>query len=131
MYYADSSTYNIYAFDFEPETGAISNERVFVHHKTGFPDGLTVDAEGCIWSARWDGWQVIRFAPDGTIDQIVEMPVQRPTSCIFGGPELNQLYVTSASVGLSEAELAEQSLAGTVFVMETAVFGLPEPLFAA
>lgn len=129
LYYADSPTYNIYAFDFEPETGDIRNERIFAHHKTGFPDGLTVDAEGYVWSARWDGWQVIRLAPDGAIDRVIEMPVQRPTSCIFGGPALNQLYVTSARVGLKESELARQSLAGSVFVLEVAVPGLPEPLF--
>lgn len=129
MYYADSPTYTIFAFDFEPETGAISHERVFAHHQAGFPDGLTVDAEGYVWSARWDGWQVIRFAPDGTIDRVVEMPVQRPTSCIFGGPALNQLFVTSASAGLNEAELARQPLAGNVFVLDVDVPGLPEALF--
>jgi sugar lactone lactonase YvrE len=130
MYYADSPTYNIYAFDFAPETGTINNERIFAHHKTGFPDGLTVDAQGYVWSARWDGWQVIRFAPDGRIDRIIEMPVQRPTSCIFGGPELRHLYITSASTGLREAELDRQPLAGHVFVVEADVTGLPEPLFA-
>jgi sugar lactone lactonase YvrE len=129
MYYADSPTYNIYAFDFEPELGRISNERLFAHHQTGFPDGLTVDAEGYVWSARWDGWQVIRFAPDGTIDRVVEMPVQRPTSCIFGGPQLNQLFVTSAKIGLNEAELAGQPLAGNLFVIDVDVPGLAEPLF--
>jgi sugar lactone lactonase YvrE len=131
MYYADSPTYNIYAFDFEPETGIISNERVFAHHERGFPDGLTVDAEGYVWSARWDGWQVIRFAPDGSIDRVVEMPVQRPTSCIFGGPKLSLLYVTSASVGLSQAELAKQPEAGNLFVVETGVVGLPEATFTS
>jgi len=90
---------------------------------------LTVDAEGYVWSARWDGWQVIRFAPDGTIDRVVEMPVQRPTSCIFGGPQLNQLFVTSAKIGLTETELARQPLAGSLFVLEVDVPGLPEPLF--
>jgi sugar lactone lactonase YvrE len=73
---------------------------------------------------------VIRFAPDGRIDRIIEMPVQRPTSCIFGGPELRHLYITSASTGLREAELARQPLAGHVFVVEPDVTGLPEPLFA-
>jgi sugar lactone lactonase YvrE len=130
MYYADSPTYNIYAYDFEPETGTMSNERVFAHHKVGFPDGLTVDAEGYVWSARWDGWQVIRFAPDGSIDQVVEMPVQRPTSCVFGGSDLRQLYVTTATTGLSEADLARQPLAGSVLVLDAGVSGLPEPLFA-
>jgi sugar lactone lactonase YvrE len=83
-----------------------------------------------VWSARWDGWQVIRFAPDGRIERVVEMPVQRPTSCIFGGPELNQLFVTSAKIGLSDSDLARQPLAGNVFVVDMDVPGLPEPLFA-
>jgi sugar lactone lactonase YvrE len=73
---------------------------------------------------------VIRLAPDGRIERVVEMPVQRPTSCIFGGPELNQLFVTSAKIGLKEAELARQPLAGNVFVVDVDVPGLPEPLFA-
>ena len=130
MYYTDSTTRSIFAYDFELETGDISNERIFAHHKIGAPDGLTVDAEGFVWGARWDGWQIIRFAPDGTIDRVVEMPVQRPTSCMFGGANLSQLYITSASAWLSEAELARQPLAGSVFVVETDVPGLPEPLFA-
>jgi L-arabinonolactonase len=129
MYYTDSPTHNIYAYDFDPSSGTIRNERVFVHDEDGFPDGLTVDAEGYVWSAKWDGWKVVRYAPNGTVDRIIKMPVQCPTSCIFGGPNLTQLFVTSASIDLTEAELAQQPLAGGVFVIETDVKGLPEPKY--
>lgn len=131
MYYTDSPTCNIYAYDFDLASGAIHNERVFVHHEDGFPDGLTVDAEGYVWGAKWDGWKVVRYAPNGTVDRVVDMPVQRPTSCMFGGPNLTQLFITSASIDLTEAELAQQPLAGSVFVVETGVKGLPEPKFGS
>ena len=130
MYYTDSPTGNIYAYDFDPDMGKISNERIFAHTDNGFPDGLTVDGEGYVWSAKWDGWRIVRYAPDGSIDREIKMPVQRPTSCMFGGPELRHLFVTSATINLTEAELAAQPLAGSVFVIETDVAGLPEPRFA-
>lgn len=131
MYYTDTITNKIFAYDFDPESGDISNMREFVKvsGENGFPDGLTVDSEGYIWGAMWDGWRVVRYAPDGSIEREIALPVQRPTSCIFGGPYLKHLYVTSASVGLTEEELAEQPLAGSVFVIETDVQGLPEPKF--
>ncbi|GAB4438236.1 MAG: CBU_1789 family Dot/Icm type IV secretion system effector [Anaerolineae bacterium] len=130
MYYTDSPTRTIVAYDFDPASGGISNERVFARSENGFPDGLTVDAEGYVWSARWDGWQVVRHAPDGSVERVVQMPVARPTSCTFGGPELRHLYVTSAGYGLSAADRAAQPLAGSLFVIETDVAGLPEPRFA-
>ncbi|MGB0386295.1 MAG: SMP-30/gluconolactonase/LRE family protein [Ardenticatenaceae bacterium] len=130
MYYADSPTGHIYAYDFDPDTGNISNERIFAHTDDGYPDGLTVDAEGYVWSAKWDGWRIVRYAPDGSIDREIKMPVQRPTSCMFGGPELRHLFITSATVNLTEEELAPQPLAGSVLVIETDVAGLPEPRFA-
>ncbi len=130
MYYTDSPTQKIFAYDFDPESGSIQNERIFAREEEGFPDGLTVDAEGYVWGAKWDAWKVVRHAPDGSVDQVINLPVQRPTSCTFGGPDMNLLYITSARIGLSDAEKAEQPLAGSVFVVETAVKGLPEPLYA-
>jgi sugar lactone lactonase YvrE len=130
FYFTDSPTRTIFAYDFDPLSGDISNERVFARTETGFPDGLTVDAEGFVWSARWDDWRVVRYAPDGSVDRVIKMPVQRPTSCMFGGPDLQQLYVTSARIGLSETDLSQQPLAGGVFVIEAGVSGLPEPQFA-
>jgi sugar lactone lactonase YvrE len=130
MYYTDSPTRNIFAYDFEPETGAISRQRIFAHDTGCFPDGLTVDAEGRVWSAKWDGGKVVCYAPSGAIEREIAMPVRRPTSCMFGGPELRQLYITSARVDLSGKNAARQLPAGGVFVLETDAPGLPEPKFA-
>jgi sugar lactone lactonase YvrE len=131
MYFTDSIPKTIYAFDFDPGTGAVENRRPFVHtpDEVGVPDGLAIDSEGFIWSARWDGWKITRYDPDGVVEREVALPVQRPTSCAFGGPELDELYITSARVGLSEAELQRQPLAGDVFCLKTGIRGLPEPKF--
>ncbi len=129
MYYADSPTYTIFAYEFDLDTGGISHERIFARDEAGFPDGLTVDAAGYVWSARWDGWKIVRYAPDGRVDREIPLPVQRPTSCIFGGPDLNWLYITTASAGLTAAERAAQPLAGQVLVIETETVGLPEPTY--
>lgn len=129
MYYTDSGTQTIYAFDFDAVSGILSNERIFAKVEDGFPDGLTIDTEGCIWSAVWDGWRVDNYAPDGTLLNQISMPVQRPTSCMFGGKDLNELFITSASVDLSEEELAKQPEAGHVFSIETESRGIPEPVF--
>lgn len=129
IYFTDSGTQTIYAYDFEPETGKMSHERIFARDTDCFPDGLTVDAEGYVWSAKWDGWKVVRYTPDGQIDQEIRLPVQRPTSVMFGGPDLSQLYITSASVRLTEEELALQPLAGHLFVLQTGTRGLPETKF--
>lgn len=130
MYYTDTPTRYIFAYNFEGETGQISNERIFAQDSEGYPDGLTVDAAGYVWSAKWDGWKIVRYAPDGTIDREIPLPVQRPTSCTFGGPALNQLYITSASIGLSAAERAEQPLAGSLLVLETDAAGLVDALYS-
>jgi sugar lactone lactonase YvrE len=130
MYYTDTPTRHILAYDFDGEIGKISHERIFTHDAEGYPDGLTVDAAGYVWSAKWDGWKIVRYTPDGTVDREIPLPVQRPTSCTFGGPALNQLYITSASVGLSPAERAEQPLAGSLLVLETDIAGLPDALYA-
>jgi sugar lactone lactonase YvrE len=94
------------------------------------PDGLTVDAEGGVWSAKWDGWRLVRYAPDGSVDRVVPMPVQRPTSVAFGGPDLATLYVTSARIGLDGAALRQAPLAGALFSLDPGVRGLPEPEYA-
>ena len=93
------------------------------HERYGHPDGSTIDAEGCLWNARWDGGCIIRWAPDGRIDRVVKLPCRRVTSCIFGGPDLDTLYVTTVRYGLSEAELAEQPLAGGIFALDAGVQG--------
>jgi sugar lactone lactonase YvrE len=133
FYYTDSEARLIFAYDFDPASGAIANRRVFASIPAeageGLPDGLAVDADGYLWSARWGGWKVVRYAPDGSIDRVIPMPVEFPTSCAFGGPGLDDLYITSAWIEVRPETRAAQPLAGDVFRLKTPVRGLPEPLF--
>jgi len=130
MYFAETLDRTIYAFDFDPTTGTPSNRRVFVKISgPGYPDGSTIDEDGHLWNAEWDGWRIVRYTPDGTVDRVVEMPVQRPTSCMFGGPDLSTLFVTSASRGLTPDQLAQQPGAGGLFALATDTRGIPETRF--
>jgi L-arabinonolactonase len=132
LYFADSWTRTIFSFDFDLDSGAAHNKKVFVQlpEGAGVPDGATVDAEGFLWSAIFDGGCVTRYAPDGRVDRVIKMPVQRPTSCAFGGDNFSILYVTSASMGLSEQQRIDAPLAGGLFAIDAGVKGLPEPRFA-
>ena len=132
MYYTDSRPKAIFAYDFDPATGGIENRRHFVHtpDEPGVPDGLTVDSDGFIWSARWDGWKITRYDPDGNVEREFPLPVQRPTSCAFGGPALDELYITSARVGLDELALREQPWAGDLFCLKVDVKGMPASQFS-
>ena len=93
------------------------------------PDGLAVDAQGYVWSARWGGWKIVRYAPDGRVDREVPLPVELVTSCAFGGPDLKDLYITSAWTEVPPERRAAQPLAGDVFRLKTDTPGLPEPFF--
>jgi len=132
LYFTDTSRRTIWAYDYEPESGIITNQRPFVRvpEDDGVPDGLTVDSEGGVWSAKWGGWKVTRYDPEGGIDREVRLPAQNVTSCAFGGAGLDDLYVTTARVGLSEREQREQPLAGGLFRARVQVRGLEEPAFA-
>ena len=132
MYFADSHRRRIWAYDFDIDAGAIANERVFVNldDHPGVPDGSTVDAEGCLWNAEHGGGRICRYAPDGRLERTIGLPVTQPTCCIFGGPDLKTLYITTARENLSPDQLAAQPLAGAVFAIEAGVSGLPEPAFA-
>ncbi len=132
FYFADSLDRRIYAFDYQHASGNLTNRRVFADtsSRNAVPDGGTIDAEGFIWSAEWDGWRVVRYAPSGEIDRMIELPVQKPTSCMFGGPDLRTLYVTSAIWDLSPEALINQPLAGGLFAIDADVPGVPEPRFA-
>jgi sugar lactone lactonase YvrE len=132
MYFTDSMVRTIWQYDFDAASGTIDNRRVFAKlaDDDGVPDGLTVDAEGFVWSAVWDGWRIVRYAPDGSINREIIMPVQRPSSCMFGGPGLRTLYVTSACADLSASDLLSGPLAGALFAIEPGVAGLPETPFA-
>ena len=132
FYFTDSGARCIYAYDFDIVSGTLANRRTFVAlpEGVGSPDGLAVDAEGFVWSAHWDGWCVTRYDPDGRVDRVINVPVPRPTSCAFGGPDLSTLYVTSARIRLSAQQLAEAPLSGSVFALRAGVRGLPETPFA-
>jgi sugar lactone lactonase YvrE len=132
MYYVDTPTLRIDRFDFDPVSGAISGRREFVTIREGGgrPDGLTVDAEGAVWVATWPGHGVHRYLPDGTLDAVIPLPVSNVSSCELGGPDLCDLYITTAWELLSEEEHAAQPLAGSLFRTRVDVPGLPRVPFA-
>lgn len=132
FYFTDTARQTIYAYDFDLENGDIANRRVFVSvpASEGKPDGLTVDAEGFVWVAHWDGWCVTRYDPAGKVERVINLPVPRPTSCVFGGENMQTLFVTSARIRLSAAQLADAPLSGSVFAVNTGISGLHEPVFA-
>jgi sugar lactone lactonase YvrE len=131
MYFTDSAAHLIYKYDFDKITGNLSNRKVFVKvpEELGVPDGLTVDAEGFVWSATWNGWRVIRYAPDGHIDREIMMPVQCPSSVAFGGEKLDELYITSARSDLTPEERQKQPMAGDIFRLKIGIKGIPEPFY--
>jgi sugar lactone lactonase YvrE len=132
MYFTDSFRYSIYAYDFGADAGTITNRRTFVQTSpdAGVPDGLTVDSEGFVWSAFWGGWKVVRYNPEGKVDREYRLPVPNPTSCAFGGKRLDELYITSASLGLSKEEKERHVQSGDLFCLKAGITGMDEPLFA-
>ena len=131
LYHTDSALQRVYAFNLAAD-GSVSNRRTFLQfgEGEGYPDGMTVDAEDCLWIAFWDGWCVRRFSPAGARLAELKTPVQRPTSCAFGGPDLDRLFITSASRGLGSDDLKMQPNAGGLFMTMPGVKGVAEPLFA-
>jgi L-arabinonolactonase len=133
MYYSDTHAEVCYRYDFDIEAGAIANKRIWVdnHGKSARMDGATVDADGFYWSAHIRHWTIAKYAPDGTIVETIELPVQHPTMPTFGGPDLETLYVSSATLFLEEEDRAKQPLAGALFAVHgTGARGLPETFFA-
>lgn len=103
LYYGDSLTNVIWRYDWDGESNRISERRIFASTAgRGVPDGSALDQEGYLWNARWDGGCLIRYSPEGKIDRIIDLPVRRPTSCVFGGMDLRTLFVTSARLGLTD-----------------------------
>jgi len=128
MYYIDTPTLQVTAFDYDPRTGNITRPRpvVTIPPDSGKPDGMTIDAQGMLWIALWDGGCVTRWDPrTGRLLERVAVPARRVTSCAFGGPDLGDLYITTARVGLTERELAEQPGAGGLFRVRPGVRGVP------
>jgi sugar lactone lactonase YvrE len=127
MYYIDTRTQRVDMFDFDLAEGIIQNRRPLVEiaRATGSPDGMTIDADGCLWVALWGGSAVHRYTPAGTLDRIIEVPARRVSSCTFGGPQLDELFITTASGSSSDPELAENPHAGSLFVCRPGAQGLP------
>ena len=133
MYYIDTPTMQVAAFDYDADAGTVANRRVVVTFApdAGHPDGMTVDAEGMLWIAHWGGWRVSRWNPaQGRLLQEIHLPAARVSSCAFGGPNLGRLYITTARHGLTEEQLREQPHAGGLFAVAPGVVGLPSYEYA-
>lgn len=130
MYFGDSMKGEVYAFPY-PNFSDVRPDGVFFSTPEGSgPDGSTIDSEGCLWNAQWDGSRVVRYSPEGEILQVIELPFAKPTSCVFGGVEGKTLFITSASVNTSDEVLATQPLAGHVIALEMEVSGAASQAFA-
>ncbi|MBB3057638.1 sugar lactone lactonase YvrE [Mucilaginibacter gotjawali] len=129
FYYIDTPTFTVVAYDFDKKTAEISNKRIIINipKEDGSPDGMTIDSGGMLWIAHWDGWQITRWNPDtGKKLLSIPLPAARITSCAFGGDNLEDLYITSAKIGLNNDQLASQPLAGSLFVIKNIGYkGLP------
>ena len=133
LYHTESFRHTIFVSDFEPETGETSNRRPFAtldSNSGGFPDGLTVDAEGFVWSNVVGLGQIRRYDPLGKIERVLQLPVPRATDCTFGGPDLKTLYVTSARETMTMDQLAAAPLSGSLFAIDCGVQGLPANSYA-
>ena len=127
MYFADTHGGTVWAYDYDGDAGTAMNRRPFarVPVDVGVPDGLTVDAAGRVIVALWRGARLNVYAPDGTLDSVIAMPVPHPTSCCFGGSDLRTLYISTSRRGLSEAEMARHPDSGLLFALPVDVPGLP------
>jgi sugar lactone lactonase YvrE len=135
MYFADTPTERVLVFDYEPSTGALSNQRLFFdyHEYPGKPDGACVDADGCYWSASVYGWALLRITPDGDVDCRIELPIQKPSMPCFGGANLDTLFVTTIGAGgtiPSETGRDGFEPGATLAIEGLGVKGIVEPRFA-
>ena len=106
FYFTDTLDGNIMKYDYDVETGNLSNKQFFANFDRGFPDGSTMDTDGCLWNCRWGGSCLVRYTPSGEVDQVIEMPVENITNCVFGGKDLKTLFITSAkNPGKNQHEL--------------------------
>lgn len=132
MYVCDTWIRAIFVYDFDADAGLASNKRVFatLTPEEGYPDGLTVDADGFLWNAHYDGWRITRYAPNRRVDRVIKMPVRHVTSLTFGGERVQTLFITTGCLRLSDDERASQPSAGHVFALEPSAQGIAEPMFA-
>lgn len=133
LYMSDTRRFKLWAFDLDLAHGTLANRRVFVDYadSQGRPDGACVDSEGFVWNAVFAGHRVVRYAPSGEIDRVIELPVTHPTCVCFGGPELKTLYISTATKMIAPEVLARETLAGALLAVDVDVPGLPEPMFGA
>lgn len=131
MFFADTPDQEILAFDYDVSSGTVSSRRSHADFKgePGLPDGSCVDAEGGIWNAEWEGHRVVRVAPDGRIDRVIEVPVWKPTCCAFGGPELDTLFITTSRLMSSEEEIKKEPESGGLFAVKPGVRGVIDTPF--
>jgi L-arabinonolactonase len=131
FWYADSGRGDIEAFDYDVTTGTPSGRRsVAKTAPSGVPDGSCVDSDGFVWNAVWEGYRVVRYAPDGRTDRVINVPVRKPTCCAFGGDDLGTLFITSSRLGESAESLAAEPLAGSLFAIRPGIVGVPDEAFA-
>jgi L-arabinonolactonase len=133
MYFADTPKAVIWRFDYDIDSGVPSDRKIFAtfEDQPGTPDGSCVDADGCLWNAQWNGGRVVRYAPTGKIDRVIEMPIRNPTCVAFGGSKLDTLYVTTARYLMQPEELETEPLAGALFAVSPGVTGLVSKKFMA
>ncbi|WP_424971648.1 SMP-30/gluconolactonase/LRE family protein [Dinoroseobacter sp. S76] len=131
MYFTDTPDREILAFDYDAEGGNLSNRRVHADFTSepGLPDGSCVDAEGGVWNAEWEGRRVVRIAPDGEIDAIIEVPVWKPTCCAFGGPDLDTLFITTSRLMSDEDVLRKEPDSGGLFAVKPGIHGVMDAPF--
>lgn len=131
MYFTDTPTRRVDVFDYDPATGSVAGRRVFADlaDAPGRPDGLTVDSLGGVWVALVRGGQIRRYDEHGRLDAVIALPASRVTSCAFGGPRLDELYVTSGRFDMSDAERAQEPLGGALFRLRPGVAGIPARLW--
>jgi sugar lactone lactonase YvrE len=132
LYHTDTAKRSIFAFDLSAD-GAISNKRIFVQleaEEEGYPDGMTVDSENCLWLAHFAGSRITRYSPEGEMLNVISMPVPNITSCTFAGVDLDTLYITTARHLLNEADIRKYPLSGSLFSCKPGATGLPTPSFA-
>ena len=131
MFFADTPDREVVAFDYDTDTGSVSNRR---HHASfkdepGLPDGSCVDAEGGVWNAEWEGRRVVRAAPDGTIDRVIDVPVWKPTCCAFGGANLDTLFITTSRLMSDEEALTKEPSSGGLFAVKPGISGVIDAPF--
>jgi sugar lactone lactonase YvrE len=133
FYFCESFRYAIFAYDFDADAGTLSSRRAFAtldQSSGAFPDGLTVDGEGGVWSVENGAGRVVRYAPDGSITHLIEVPLPQPTSCMFGGSDLDVLFITSSRQHMTPEQLGRYPLSGSVLAVRPGPCGVPEPLYA-